>query len=86
MKDFIPKQPANSYRVTLEINRTASRLDNLLLAALKEQNDNLDLKNISRTQFKNLFNDGKIEIKGQRAKPTSKIVGGTTYIDILGIK
>lgn len=86
MKDFIPKQPANSYRVTLEINRTASRLDNLLLAALKEQNDNLDLKNISRTQFKNLFNDGKIEIKGQRAKPTSKICAGTTYIDIIGFK
>ena len=84
MKEFIPPQPPKSYRVTLELHKTALRLDTLLLAALKEQSDNLDLKNISRTQFKNLFNDGRIEIKGQRAKPTSKIVAGTTYVDILG--
>jgi 23S rRNA-/tRNA-specific pseudouridylate synthase len=86
MKDFIPKQPANSFRITLELNRTSERLDNLLLAALKEQSQNPDLKQISRSKFKNLFNDGKIEIKGQRAKPTSKLVAGTTYIDILGFK
>ena len=86
MNDFIPKKPPNSFRVTLELNKTAPRLDNLLLAALKEQNENLELKQISRTQFKNLFINGKIEIKGQRAKPNSKVVGGTTYVDILGFE
>lgn len=86
MKDFIPPQPSNSYRIALELNRTSARLDNLLLAALKEQSEQLDLKNISRTQFKNLFNNKKVQIKGQNARPTSKLVAGTTYIDILGFQ
>lgn len=85
MNDFIPPQPPKSYRVTLDLVKTSPRLDNLLLAALKEQSDNLTLKNISRTQFKNLFNENRVQIKGQNAKPTSKIVAGTTYVDVLGV-
>lgn len=84
MKDFIPPKPPKSFRITLELNRSADRLDSLLLTAFKEQSEKPELKNISRTQFKNLFNNGKIEIKGQRAKPTSRLVAGTTYVDILG--
>jgi hypothetical protein len=56
----------------------------VLLAALKKQNENLNLREISRTKFKELFTTGKILIKGQRATPTSALAKGTTYIDILG--
>lgn len=83
MQDNIPAQPKNSFRVVLELNSSQKRLDNVLLAALREQNDNIDLKNISRTEFKDLFKNGKVSIKGQNAKTSSAVAKGTTYVDIL---
>jgi hypothetical protein len=82
----IPIQPANSTRITLSLVRSEKRLDTALLKAIKEQNDNLNLREISRTAFKELFNSGKIQIKGQRAKPSSALAKGITYVDILGFK
>lgn len=84
MQDFIPPKPANSFRVVIELNSSGQRLDAILLKKLREQKDNLDLFNISRMKFKELFTTGKIQIKGQRATPSSEIAAGTTYIDILG--
>lgn len=86
MKDQIPPQPANSFRIVLELNRAEKRLDNVLLLAIRSQNDNLDLREVSRTTFKELFNSGKIQIKGQNARPSSAVAKGTTYVDILGYK
>ena len=79
----IPPKPPKSYRITLELTRAEKRLDNALLAAIREIDDNLDLKNISRTEFKTLFNEGKIQIKGQKARPSSAVAKGITYVDIL---
>ena len=84
MQDHIPPQPENSFRVTLDLNARASRMDTILLNALKAQKENLDLKNISRAKLKELFLSGSIQIKGQRAKPSSALAVGITYIDILG--
>ncbi len=86
MNDNIPKKPANSFRITLELNRAEKRLDTVLLQAIKAQNENLDLREISRTKFKELFNSGKIQIKGQNARPSSAVAKGITYVDILGFK
>lgn len=83
MQDNIPAQPKNSFRVILELNSAQKRLDNVLLTALREQNENIDLKNISRTEFKDLFKNGKVSIKGQNAKTSSAVAKGTTYVDIL---
>jgi ribosomal 50S subunit-recycling heat shock protein len=66
------------------LNSAQRRLDVVLSAAIKAQNENLNLREISRTQFKELFRSGKIQIKGQRATPSSALAKGTTYIDILG--
>ena len=84
MNENIPPQPANSFRITLELFRAEKRLDNVLLQAIKAQNDNLNLREISRTAFKELFKSGKIQIKGQNARPSSAVAKGTTYVDILG--
>ena len=81
---MIPQQPANSFRVTLTVNTGQSRMDSTLMAALREQSQNLDLKNISRTAFKKLFDEKRILIKGQPARPSSGLAAGTTYVDILG--
>lgn len=86
MKDQIPPQPANSFRIVLELNRAEKRLDNVLLLAIRSQNENLDLREVTRTTFKELFNSGKIQIKGQNARPSSAVAKGTTYVDILGYK
>lgn len=86
MKDNIPAQPQNSVRITLDLARAEKRLDTTLLKAIKEQNQNLNLREISRVAFKQLFTDGKIQIKGQRAKPSSALAKGITYVDILGFK
>ena len=86
MQDQIPPQPANSFRIVLELNRAEKRLDNVLLQAIRAQNENLDLREVSRTTFKDLFNNGKIQIKGQNARPSSAVAKGTTYVDILGYK
>lgn len=80
----IPEQPANSFRIALNIDQAVERMDNVLLNALREQDENEKLKNISRGALKDLFNDKKIFIKGQRAKSNSSLAQGTTYVDILG--
>lgn len=80
----IPSQPPKSFRIILDENRAQKRLDNVLLLALRTQTENSTLKLISRTAFKELFNTGKILIKGQRAKPSSAVAKGITYVDILG--
>ena len=46
--------------------------------------ENASLKIISRGALKDLFNESKIMIKGQRAKSSSAIAKGITYVDILG--
>ena len=84
MSENIPPQPPKSFRIVLELNRSESRLDNILLQAIRAQNENLDLREVSRTTYKELFNTGKILIKGQRTRPSSSVAAGTTYVDILG--
>lgn len=86
MEDHIPPQAPDSFRVVLDLNSPQKRLDNVLLLALREQKDNIDLKNISRTDFKDLFKNGQILIKGQRAKTSSSVARGLTYVDIIGYK
>jgi hypothetical protein len=85
-KDHTPLRPPNSFRVILVINTTGQRMDAVLLQKLREQGQNLDLKNISRSVYKELFSTGKILIKGQRAKPSSTLARGETFVDILGYK
>jgi hypothetical protein len=80
----IPEKPENSFRVTLKLEYPESRMDNVLLNALREQDENQTLKNISRGALKELFNQKKIMIKGQRAKSNSSLAKGITYVDILG--
>lgn len=80
----IPTQPKNSFRVILELNLGASRIDAVLMDALRNQTANLDLKNISRAQFKKLFKEKRILIKDQPARSASSLSPGTTYVDILG--
>jgi hypothetical protein len=84
MKDFIPPRPDNSFRLTLELDHSQKRLDSCLLTALKLQTEQPALNQLSRTKFKELFSNGKVLIKGQRAKPTSSLAKGITYVDILG--
>ena len=79
-----PVRPPNSFRIALTLEFPESRMDNVLLNALREQNENMTLKHISRGALKQLFNDKKIMIKGQRAKSNSALAKGTTYVDILG--
>jgi hypothetical protein len=79
----IPEQPANSFRIALNLEKPESRMDNVLLNALREQDENEELKSISRGALKDLFNEKKIFIKGQRAKSNSALAKGTTYVDIL---
>jgi hypothetical protein len=80
----VPEKPANSFRVILKLEYPESRMDNVLLNALREQDENQELKNISRGALKELFNQKKIIIKGQRAKSNSSLAKGITYVDILG--
>jgi hypothetical protein len=81
---FVPQEiPANSFRVVLELSGPRKRLDQVLLEALRAQKDNLALKIITRTEFKELFKKKKIRIKGQAALPSSALAGGTTWVDIL---
>lgn len=82
--NHIPPRPAKSARITLNLNYAESRMDNILLKACREQEDNLNLKILSRGALKTLFNDGKVLIKGQRAKSSSALAKGVTYVDILG--
>ncbi len=84
LMENIPPIPPNSFRVVLEQAFKGGRLDSALMEALRNQARNLDLKNITRTQFKALFDEKRVVIKGQPAKPSSTLAGGTTYIDLLG--
>ena len=81
-----PKKPENSFRVVLTLNSRQPRLDALLLEALRNQDRNEELKRISRSAFKELFNTKRILIKGQSAKPSSAMATGITYVDILGFE
>lgn len=80
----VPPRPKKSFRLTIEVFTKNDRLDNVLLQAMRAQNENLDIKNISRTQFKGLFNEKRIQIKGQNARPSSSLNRGITFVDILG--
>lgn len=80
----VPPQPENSFRIALTLEYPESRMDNVLLDALREQDENPKLKNISRSALKELFNQKNIMIKGQRAKSNSALAKGVTYVDILG--
>lgn len=84
--DNIPERPDNSFRIILNLDYPESRMDNTLLNALRNQSENLTLKNISRGALKELFSNKKILIKGQRAKSNSSLAKGITYVDILGFK
>jgi hypothetical protein len=84
--DNIPEKPDNSFRIILNLDYPESRMDNTLLNALRNQSENLTLKNISRGALKELFSNKKILIKGQRAKSNSSLAKGITYVDILGFK
>jgi hypothetical protein len=78
-----PAKPDNSFRVTLDLDNKQDRLDVVLLDALKKQDENEELKLISKIQFKRLFSDKKVLIKGQNAKAKSPVNSGVTYVDIL---
>lgn len=80
----VPVQPPNSFRIALNLEHPEPRMDNVLLNALREQDENEKLKGISRGALKELFNEKKIIIKGQRAKSNSALAKGITYVDILG--
>lgn len=86
MEDFIPPKPPKSFRIVLDLLRSEKRLDTVLLEAIKAQNEDLNLREISRTKYKELFKEGKIQIKGQNATPSSSVAKGVTYVDIFGYK
>ena len=79
-----PAKMPNAYRITLNLEFAESRMDNILLNALRAQEENPRLKAISRAALKDLFTNKKIMIKGQRAKSNSALAKGVTYVDILG--
>jgi len=81
-----PKPPHKSFRIKIELSGPRPRLDAVLMDELRKQDRNLQLKNISRTEFKELFNKKKIRIKGQPARPSSALAGGVTWVDILGFE
>ena len=84
MENLIPAQPQNSARVTIELTWPESRLDKILHEKMRTQDENPALKSISRGGLKKLFSEGKVQIKGQKARPSSSLAKGITYIDILG--
>ncbi len=84
MKDHIPPRPKKSFRIILDLSSRAPRLDTVLLQALRDQDENMELKHISRAAYKKLFDDKKIHIKGQNTRPSSSVATGLTYVDILG--
>ena len=78
-----PPQPANSFRITLELS-SRNRIDTILLEQLKKQSRNAELSRISRSALKKLFKEKRIQLKGQNALPSSLLAEGTTFVDILG--
>lgn len=83
-QDNVPPLVKNAFRIALDLNKAQKRLDTVLLQALRDQDENINLKHISRMTFKDLFKDGKILIKGQKAKTSSAVAKGVTYVDIIG--
>lgn len=79
----VPPSVPGAFRVKLLMNSRQPRLDVHLLEALRGQEENPELKRISRTQFKKMFDEKKILIKGQPAKPSSSLAAGITYVDLL---
>ena len=84
MSDNVPPLVPKAFRIVLTLNAPQSRMDNVLLQALRDQDENPTLKVISRGALKELFTEKKILIKGQRAKSNSSLAKGVTYVDILG--
>lgn len=84
MKDNIPPRPPKSFRIILDLAARAPRIDTVLLQALRDQDENMALKHISRTAYKELFDKKRIHIKGQNTRPSSALAKGITYVDILG--
>ena len=80
MTHNIPEQPKNSFRITLNLQVRQDRMDNVLMEALRAQDESLTMKGISRTALKALFSKGKIHIKGQQARPSSALARGVTYV------
>ncbi len=78
-----PPLVKGAFRLKLMMNSRQKRLDVHLLEALRGQEENDSLKRISRTQFKKLFDEKKILIKGQPAKPSSSLNTGATYVDVI---
>ncbi len=83
-RDLSKAQPF--FRVTLQLSTRKPRIDQVLLEELRIQNRNLALRNISRSEFKELFKRKKIRIKGQSAVPSSSLASGTTHVDIFGFE
>ncbi|HXH74298.1 MAG TPA: hypothetical protein VNJ08_04990 [Bacteriovoracaceae bacterium] len=75
--------PTGAFRIAITLDHQESRMDNVLLNSLREQEENMELKMVSRSALKEMFNNKKIMIKGQRAKSSSALAKGTTYVDIL---
>lgn len=86
MTSFPAPQPPHSFRVTLDLPGPRPRIDQVLIQALRRQDRNLELRNITRSGFKDLFKKRRIRIKGQSAIPSSSLSAGTTYVDILGFE
>ncbi len=84
MSQSEPVRPPNSFRVKIVLENPEERMDTVLLNACREQEEHPALHTISRAALKQLFNDKKIMIKGQRAKSNSSLAAGITYVDILG--
>lgn len=82
-EENMPPELPGAFRVKLVMNTRQPRLDVHLLEALRGQDENPELKRISRTQFKRLFDEKKILIKGQPAKPSSSLNTGTTWVDVV---
>jgi hypothetical protein len=83
LNNNVPTIVPNATRIILNLDYAESRMDTVLLTALKNQSEHMDLKHISRGALKVLFTSGKILIKGQKARPSSALAKGTTYVDIL---
>ena len=81
---IVEDEPSIAELIAINLTHAEPRMDNVLLNALREQNENEALKAMSRTLLKDLFAEKKIMIKGQRAKSSSALATGTTYVDILG--
>lgn len=84
--NHIPPKPPQSFRVEITLLSSRPRLDQVLLEHLRKQTQSHALKNITRSEFKDLFKNKRIQIKGQPALASSSLAAGTTHIDLLGFE